>query len=411
MSTPQSRTCPTCAAHVRAKARYCPDCATELPQHTQETQEPPAPRRRWWRSWRRLAAIAAVLLVLVVLATGQRITQRTLTSPTDPVEDAIAALDEADLDALDATTSEHPLAERDSALLYTRVFAEGYTPPAHMEVDQWEYCDPGDTGSDAESERPGRDHACVRLDYQLATPQAPIESTTVQVQRETTGWIREWTITTMDPLIGQVDITNELGAPLTIGGAPIPTQPLDSATLTPQPALLGSYDITVTEPDPDIHPDLVETMQLFDTGEVADRVHVSGEAPTPAETAVTDGLTVSDEATTEITEQVQTHLDDCADSDDLRPANCPMEGAEFDAGRHRSTDDVDWTIDAQPEISLEATAEPLAEDPIQVATTTPGQATATWTYRHDDEQHTATVEVTPAGSAGHTPEGDITYHP
>ncbi|RNL80729.1 zinc ribbon domain-containing protein, partial [Halostreptopolyspora alba] len=345
-----TRRCPECAAEARPQARFCPQCATALPAE----EQPPPPQRRW--TWRRLVSVAAVLVVLVLLATGQRIATRVLTSPTDPVEDAIAALAEADLAALDATSRERDLVERDSALLFTKVLSEGYTPPEHMEVDQWEYCAPGDVPGDlsvedAEDTRPDKNHACVRVDYQIADAAAPITTTVVQVERDSTGWIRDWTITDMDPFIGEIDITNELDAPLTIGGAPIPIHPLDSANLTPQEALIGTYDVATTEPDPDVDPELAERMTLFEVGETIDSVHVISEdpAPAPAEVTVTDGLTIAESVVEEVTQQVHDHLDECAESDELRPARCPMEGAEFDAGRHRSTDTVDWTIEDYPE--------------------------------------------------------------
>ncbi|RNL80698.1 hypothetical protein, partial [Halostreptopolyspora alba] len=82
-----------------------------------------------------------------------------------------------------------------------------------------------------------------------------------------------------------------------------------------------------------------------------------------------------------------------------------------DAGRHRSTDTVDWTIEDYPEVELTATTDPMTSDPIQVDTTTPGTASVTWTYSTDDEEQTATVDITPAGTAGHTHDGEITYHP
>src|SRR5699024_427206 len=209
--------------------------------------------------------------------------------------------------------------------------------------------------------------------------------------REDTGWLRDWEITSPGTLLGGLVVTSDHLDEVRVAAAEIDTVPTGSETHTSAavPALPGTYELATTDEE-----------TLFAGADPLGEVTVLGPSATPATIAelAAEDLTVREGPVAEVADQIEAHLDECAQAETLTPTECPL---RLENTPTRSTDEVSWEISEMPEIDLAASDEEVLHGaPLEVETTTPGTAEAEWTYAYTDDEETQdeTVEVTVGGT-------------
>ncbi|GAA3730958.1 hypothetical protein HDA32_005607 [Spinactinospora alkalitolerans] len=341
---------------------------------------PEPPRTPRWRRPRALIAIGAAVVVAVLAATGQRAAQVRTTDPAAPVEEVLALITDRRGSALATQLGIESLLVTDEAL------ARGYEPPEDLRTAGASY-----GAADADTRRPDRDTATVAVAYRLGAQE---HRTSVRVQRETTGWVREWEVVDATGLAGALTITSTHLEQARVAGADLPTTPPDSRMLNARhPALPGTYTITT----PPSHP-------LFEAAELGAVAVAADDTDRRPATFDVTGLKVRSGLAADVHEQITARLDTCAEQTALAPPGCPL---HLDRDSYQSVEDVSWTITAQPQIRLlPADDTALHGAPLTVETTTPGAAEVT--YRHTygaDEPKQETVDITVGGGVGIDEDG------
>ncbi|WP_017616282.1 hypothetical protein [Nocardiopsis salina] len=395
MTEPDLPVCFSCQERqTRPDARFCRACGTPLaaepPPAADHEPGPPRQEPRGRPRWRRRLLVAgAVLAVLALTAAGLRAFQAATTDPTDPVEELLDDLADGHVEAV----LEH--ADIDSPLVLDRVLVEGYTPPHDLRTTKVTY-----GHADADTQRPNRGTASVDVEYEL---DGATHTAYVQVARQDTGWVRDWEVTDLDTLIGELVVTSDHLDEVRVASAEIDTAlpPSQSRTNPAVPALPGTYTLATTDDE-----------ELF-ADEVLDEVAVFGPRASPVtivQLSAAD-LTVREGLVDEVAEQVEDHLDECARAETLAPPGCPL---GLESTPTRSTGDVSWELLGMPEIDLVASDQPtLNGAPLEVVTTAAGSAEVEWTYAHTDDEDpdTETVEVTVGGTVTVDDDGEPAWTP
>jgi hypothetical protein len=383
MTTPV--TCPTCEAPVlRADARFCRACGAALPTEPPAIERPSAPRGR--RRLRTLLTVAAALAVLALISGGIRTLQANTTDPVDPVEDLLALISASEGDRI------ADLLDVDSPLVTDQALAQGYTPPEQMRTTDVTYGQ-----ADTDTHRPTKNTAAVGVSYRLGEE---THTAQVRVQREPTGWVRSWELADRgDQIMGALALTSAHLEDALVADTAVRTAPPGS-TPTTVTALPGTYSLSVGEDDP-----------LFEPSDLAAlTVRGSGSSRQTEVTIPGTDLIVRPELLGEVEDQVEDHLQECAQATTLTSAGCPL---RVEQTIFRTTTDVEWTLDTPPVLTITAAEDvSLHGAPLTVQTLTPGSATAEWTYAYtDDDPETATIDVNVAGSVLLDPQGDVVWQP
>lgn len=387
------------APQTRHQARFCRSCG--VPLHTGSPiptdpvedafppSEPEEPRKRSpWR--RRLLVAGTVVAALTLTVGGLRTFQSVTTDPTDPVQELLDDLADGHGEAL----LDH--AEIDSLLVLDWALEQGYTPPQNLRTTEVTYGD-----DDTDTQRPDRGSATVHVEYDL---DGTTHTAHVRVTREDTGWVRDWEITSLGTLLGALVVTSDHLDEVRVAGAEIDTASpeAETHTTTAVPALPGTYELATTDEE-----------TLFAGEEPLGEVTVLGPSASPTTVAelTAQDLTVREGLADEVAEQVEAHLDECAQAETLAPPGCAL-GVE--STPTRSTDEVSWEILQMPGIDLVASdEEALHGDPLEVETATPGTAEAEWSYSYpdDEEPQKETVEITVAGTVAVDEDGEPSWTP
>jgi len=373
-----TRACPSCSAPApRAASRFCPACGTSL-------TEAPAWRRVRLPGGllatrrRRLlvlgAAAAAVLLPLAVVRTPQVLAS----DPAEPVEEAVAALEEGDAPTvMEAVGRKHPdvfdlAPDVEGGILGAEALKEGYTPP---EASLGEVGEARTLTLD-DHQRPAGTARTVPVHYRLGGTE---DTALAEVVRGRTGWRRPWELNPggQAAFYGAIELPERPIGDLTIADVTYETGPgiLPPGQAT---ALIGTYDVVLH------HPLFTDAPTRIDVLPGATTLL----EPRPAE--------IAPDVAEEIADQVAERITGCAEeATDLRPTGCPL---RHDPGHYFPLKgDAEWSIEELPEIELAVAEDLTLGAPITVETTTPGEATVEFALS-DGETRTATVEVAVAGT-------------
>lgn len=384
--------CPSCGtAAVRPDARFCRACGAPMTQRdtAPAAADPggtPAPlslRRPVWRRPRLLAALAAAVVVAVLAATCQRTAQQEDTDPAAPVADLLELITQKRGGALAAAL------DVSSPLISDQALARGYEPPTRLRTAGVSY-----SGADAETRRPDRDTATVAVTYRLGGRE---HRTSVRVQREATGWVRDWEIADASRLTGELTLTSTHLEQARAAGVQVPTAPPESRLLGAEHAALpGTYTVTTGQ-----HA-LFAAAQVG-TAAVTDR-RATTYAIAAADLQVRSGLAV------DVSDQIAERLEECAEETVLAPPGCPL---RLERDSYRTVEDVSWRVTAQPQIRLVPAEDPaLTGAPLAVETTTPGAAEVTYRPVYGgDGTETETVDITIGGSVSLTEDGHAVWEP
>ncbi len=352
--------CPHCGTGMPSAVRFCRSCGQPMPElgSPSRAENVVVATTRWrrvrlpawsaWplRHWRGLGAAviaAAVVIYGVVLWTGNTVTN----SPDKPVREFFSALAARD------AAKVHELTRLGGPMAAASMAAGVYTPPSDVVIGEVTYRESVDP-----TKRPNHDAAHVKVSYSVGGQR--IEGA-IEVLREQDGAIREWFLG--DGGFAPVVIVSKHTGLALLGGVEVKTvkeAPLNTSGAVRAP--IGLYQLTTVDADP-----------LF----TADPVNVAVAGTLRAAKAVPFPLTVkvSPKVQPRIEAQVKHLLDECAKETSLDMYTCPFRLDKIVVLPR----DVSWKIGSYPVITLSVAARPELGGPIEMHTTTPGSATASYT--------------------------------
>ncbi len=386
----ETRDCPACHRPAPAAANFCPDCghAMNAPPHSAPPSAIPpppdagltptpfaAPRKPGARTYLVLALVAAVIVGLCGIG---YVGQNVLFGPEAAVKGYFGAL--ADRDAKAAlgylATGNAGDEYGNRKLLTDAVLKDkGYTPPADVtikKIDEAKGYPSGDTNGDP----PPR---VADIDFRIGDQKYQTQLSLLREEKTSYGVFHEWRVVGgLSPLV----VIAAAGAPVKVNGVATPVSSPNSETRDVPAAFLGRYSVA-----------LADNPLLEADGKTVDVSPKGGE--------VTLDVQLKDSAREATEEQVKAYLDECAESTDLEPQNCP-----FSAYSYSTITDVKWTIVEYPPIKVELQPEGL------VVVYTDGYEYGTAKVTGKDAGHKFSQEITfQVSGTVSVFKGDIVFAP
>ena len=360
-------------------ARFCRDCGAPTGPGSAEPMPGSVTARPTRRLRRRTRIIAAIVAVAIAAGiAGLWWTQDTWHSPTEPVDELIAAIATGDTDTFSRILTAAGI-DTDSPLL-ALTLVDGYEPPTGITIGSITY---GQPDSEDMTRRKNRDYARVELSYTLAGEHRTTEIDTV---RSGDGMWRTWEINPPDlaAMSVTVDAAATSDGEYSIAG----TTTTDVRAMA---ALPGVYQID-TEADPLFQPTTVVAVVGIGTG-----------------TRVTLAPELQPEVTGQVAELIRDRADDCATQPGKPDPDCGWRDATGAA--NRVPGDTEWELNAYPDVTVEPWPDQGDDDPPAIVRTiTSGTATATYETMIG-EKRTVTVDIYAYGYIDIGTGGGIVFHP
>ena len=345
---------------------------------------PQAPAQPFDR--RRATFIAGIAGALVVVIVGGILVVTQINSrafgPEGVAQKYFSALADGDAQgALELADVDVPAEQR--TLLTNEVLGAAQALPADVSVD----------GSTVDS-----DSATVDVSYDLGGSK---ESLTLSLQKagRTALFFDDWRL--QSPQVSHLTVVAPGLDSVRVNGVEVPT----AEGAVDLPAFPALYTVGLAEESDFVSADDVQARVFFGGAD-----DLSGDSATLQASA-------SDTFQSAVEEQVRAHIDECAASSELEPADCP-----FSASGLWYIDDaqgVSWSIDAYPMVSVQTPEEygyygdPADAAAWYVVTSTPGDATVTGTHEDfsgDREEFEEDQTLTVGGTASIV-DGEVVFEP
>ena len=345
---------------------------------------PQAPAQPFDR--RRATFIAGIAGALVVVIVGGILVVTQINSrafgPEGVAQKYFSALADGDAQgALELADVDVPAEQR--TLLTNEVLGAAQALPADVSVD----------GSTVDS-----DSATVDVSYDLGGSK---ESLTLSLQKagRTALFFDDWRL--QSPQVSHLTVAAPGLDSVRVNGVEVPT----AEGAVDLPAFPALYTVGLAEESDFVSADDVQARVFF------------GGADDSSGDSATLQASASDTFQSAVEEQVRAHIDECAASSELEPADCP-----FSASGLWYIDDaqgVSWSIDAYPMVSVQTPEEygyygdPADAAAWYVVTSTPGDATVTGTHEDfsgDREEFEEDQTLTVGGTASIV-DGEVVFEP
>lgn len=355
-----ARRCPSCDTVLRSPVQLNTPRPTELPAVTRP--QPPRTRaevrteaavettragvRVGVRLWRKLPRKAKFTLVGVIVAlvvgvpAAIWIVGKVAYSPEGPVEDLVAAFNDGDAARVARLTG------CTARLCQPNALGEGYEPPKRMRIA--EVAMGGSTSPDT---------ADVIVSYELAGQQ---RTSPIRVRRESGLLPQSWAIEAGTVGALQIDAPSVR----TVRVAGLDLQPVAGRR---EPALIGTYTITVAGDDP-----------LYEGEPV--KASISGDLRRGPVTSVDLRAAVKQSTKDEVNAQVRTFLDKCAAQPQAKPK---VDGriCRFQFNSNVNITAESWQYETYPVFEAAVPDKPQEGLVLQVRTTTPGSVRLTYSFQ------------------------------